>query len=140
MAIHDHQVVLTSRLTIGSATLTLEGQSATLTHSVDLADDTVWGDTYKQRLVALMDYQLSFEALNDYTDNELDEDLDALMGTNVATAYSPSSGAISVTNPEYQFTGAVSSLVKTYSLGQVAKVGGTVMLTTSAGVTRDVTP
>ena len=140
MAVNDHQVITRAALTIGSATLTLDGTSASLQHMVDLVEDQVWGDTFKQRLVGLQDYQLQFEAFNDYTDNELDEDLDALMGTSVAIAFKPSSVAIAVTNPEYQFTGAVSNLTKTYQHGQVAKVSGTIMLTTSAGVTRDVTP
>jgi hypothetical protein len=140
MAIHDHQVITAAYLTIGSATLTLDGQSVTISHSVDLVEDSVWGDTWKQRLISLQDYQLSFEALGDQTDDELNEDLDALMGTNVAVAFRASSGAIAVTNPEYQFTGAVSNLTKTFAHGQVVKISGTIMLTTSAGVTRDVTP
>ncbi len=82
---------------------------------------------------------MTFEAINDYTDNELDEDLDALMGTAVSIAFRPNSGTIAVTNPEYQFVGAISQLTKTFAFGQPPKVSGTVMLT-SGGITRDVTP
>lgn len=138
MAAHDHQVILAAYLTIGSATLTLDGQMATITHTVDLENDEVWGDSWKQRLISLQDYKLDFEVLQDETDNELNEDLDALMDTNVAVAFRASSAGISATNPEYQFTGAVQNLVKTFAHGKVAKITGSVVLTTSAGVTRDV--
>jgi hypothetical protein len=124
---------------MGAATLTLDGTSATLQHSCDLVEDTVWGDTFKQRLVSLQDYQASFEALIDYTDNELDEDLDSLMGTTFAFAFRPTSSATATTNPEYQFTGGISSLQKAFQLGQIAKVSGAVMLT-SGTLVRDVTP
>lgn len=139
MAAHDHIVVLNPALTLGAATLTLDGTSATLQHSCDLVEDTVWGDTFKQRLISLQDYQASFEALLDYTDNELDEDLDAIMGTSIAFAFKPVNDTIAATNPEYQFQGGVSNLQKTFALGQTAKVSGTVMLL-SGGITRDVTP
>jgi hypothetical protein len=139
MAAHDHQVILAAYLTIGSATLTLDGQSVTLTQSVDLVEDGVWGDTHKQRLVSLQDVQLQFEALQDNTDNELNEDLDAAVGTNVAVAFRASSASIGPDNPEYQFTAALSNLTKVFAHGQVAKISGTLMLTTSAGITRDVT-
>ena len=140
MAANDHQVITAGALTLGAATVTLDGVSMTWNNTVDAVEDTVWGDTYKQRLVGLGDYGGTFEAFNDHTDNELDEDLEALLRTSFAVAWKPNSGAISVTNPEYQFTGTLTALTKTYAHGQVPKVTGTLVLTTSAGVTRDVTP
>lgn len=140
MAAHDHQVIMAAYLTLGSAALTLDGVQATLTTSVEFDEDTVWGDLWKQRKISLGDVQLTFEAINDYTDNELDEDLDALIRTEIACALRPDSGAISATNPEYQFTGAVSTLQKTFQHGKVPRVSGTVMLTSGSGITRDVTP
>lgn len=140
MAAHDHHVITAALLTLGSVTVTLDGTTMQWNHSVDLVDSTVWGDTFKQKLISLQDYGGSFEANNDLTDNELDEDLDAAMATNVAVAWRPSSGAIAVTNPELQFTGAMSNLQKTLTHGQVYKVSANVQLTTSAGITRDVTP
>lgn len=135
-----HQTILAGALTIGSATVTLDGVSMTWNHTVNLVDDTVWGDTFEQALIGVQGYNGSFEAMSDNTDNELDEDLDALMATSVAVAWKASTAAISVTNPEFQFTGAISNLTKTYAHGQVAKVSGQIKLTTSATVTRDVTP
>ena len=133
-----HQVITAGALVIGTATVTLDGVSMTWSDSVDLPEDTVWGDTYKQRLIGLRDYSGSFEALGDNTDNELDEDLDAVLGTSVAITWRSSSGGIAATNPEFQFTGAISNLTKTFAHGQVYKVSGTIMQTTTAAVTRDV--
>lgn len=139
MAANDHQVILNALLTLGSATVTLDGTSITDVWSQELPEDTCFGDTFKQRKLSVQDQQLQFEAWNDYTDNELDEDLEALKGTAFAVAYRPSSGAIAVTNPEIQFTGALTNLQKTFQHGQIAKVSGSLMLT-SGTVTRDIAP
>ena len=77
---------------------------------------------------------------NDHADDALDEDMEALLATSFAVAWRASDGAIAVGNPEYQFTGSLSSLNKTYAMGQIAKISGTIMMTTTAAVTRDVTP
>ena len=137
MAAHDHTITLASYLTMGAATLTLDGTAFSIARSVDLPEDTVWGDTYKQRLIGVQDIQATFEALNDFTDNELDEDIDALMGTAFAVDFRPATGSPSATNPAAQFTGAISNLQKTYAHGQVAKISGTIMLT-SGTLTRAV--
>jgi hypothetical protein len=137
MAVHDHLVITGAKLTLGAATLSLDGVSMNWSRSVDLPEDTVWGDTFKQRLIGLQDYQGSFEALIDYTDDELDEDLDAIMGTAVAVAWNPVNTTNSATNPQIQFTGAISNLTKTIAHGQVAKVSGNIMLT-SGTITRAV--
>jgi len=135
-----HLVVLDGYLTLGGTSIHPDSLSFTVTHNVELVDDTVFGDNFKQKLIGIQDYQLSFEAENDHADDALDEDIEALIATNFAVAWRASDGAISTSNPEYQFTGALSSVAKTYAMGQIAKISGTISITTTAAVTRDVTP
>ena len=60
-------MITAGRLTLGAATVTLDGVTMTWNNTVEAVDDTVWGDTYKQRLIGLGDYGGSFEAINDHT-------------------------------------------------------------------------
>lgn len=133
-----HTVILNGYLSLGGTVISCDVVSMTITHSVDLPEDTAFCDSWKQRLIGVQDYQVAFEAYNDHTDNALDEDLDALMATHFAAAWRPTGDAISASNPEVQFTGAIGTLTKTYAHGAVAKVSGTIMQSTSAGITRDV--
>jgi hypothetical protein len=135
-----HTVITGGFLSLGGTDVSADTKSISASESAELQDDTCFADTWRQRLVGLRDYQLQAELHNDAVDDALDEDLEALLGTSFAVAWRYDDGAISTGNPEYQFTGAISSINKTVAVGEVNKVSLTIMLTTSAGVTRDVTP
>jgi hypothetical protein len=135
-----HIVTNNSYLSLGGTVVSTDSTSINPTQSAELQDDTCFGDTFHQRLVGLQDYQLQVELNNDYADDALDEDIEALLGTSFAVAWKPVATTISTSNPEYQFTGAISSINKTHAVGQITKISLTIMISTSAGVTRDVTP
>lgn len=131
-----HLVVLKGFLSMGGTNIHPDTLAFNTSHSVELVDDTVFGDTFKQRLIGLQDYQLSFEAENDHADDLLDEDIEALIGTSFSTIWRASDAAIGLGNPSYTFTGSFSTVNKTYAMGQIAKISGTILITTSATVTR----
>lgn len=135
-----HTVITGGYLSLGGTDVSGDTHSMTADETNDLPEDTAFGDTFKQRLIGLRDYQMSIEMYNDFADDALDEDLEALLGTSFAVAWRPDDGAISTSNPEYQFTGAISSISKGHSIGGVATVSLTIQQTTTASVTRDVTP
>lgn len=135
-----HIVVMDGFISMGGTNIHPDTLSFTVTHSTELVEDTVFADNFHQRLIGLQDYQVAFECENDHADDALDEDIEALIATNFAVAWRASDGAISTSNPEYQFTGSFSSITKTYAMGQIAKISGTIMMTTTASVTRDTTP
>ena len=135
-----HLVVLDGFISMGGTNFHPDTLSFSSSHSVELVEDTVFADNFHQRLVGLQDYQMTWEAENDHADDALDEDVEALIGTSFAVAWRASDGAIAVGNPEYQFTGSFSNVTKTYAMGQIAKISGTIMMTTTSAVTRDVTP
>ena len=135
-----HGVTTNAYLLLSATEVSTYLKSLQASETFDLPDDTCMGDTYKQRLVGVGDYQLSGEFNNDYVDNLLDEVIEGLKGTNFAVAWRPVNTTIAAGNPEYQFTGSFSSLVKKHTHGQPHGLTFTIMLTTSAGVTRDITP
>ena len=135
-----HTVVMDGYITMGGTNFHTDTMSFSSSHSVELVEDTVFGDNFHQRLIGLQDYQMSWEAENDHADDALDEDVEALIATNFAVAWRASDGAISTSNPEYQFTGSFSNVTKTYVMGQIAKISGAIAMTTTAAVTRDVAP
>lgn len=90
----------------------------------------------------LKSFSVELEFNNDFTDNELDEDLFALWDARTKFAIAirhNRTSAISATNPEYQFTGFIAS----WNPIQGAKgtlAGGTLRLANSTALVRDVTP
>lgn len=136
----SHLVTLNGYLSLGGTVVSTDTASMNTTHGVDLIDDNNFGDLWHQRVIGAQDFQMAFEASNDLVDDALDEDIEALIATNFAVAMRHDGGAISASNPEYQFTGSFSSIQKTFQWNTLAKISGTIMLTTSAGVTRDITP
>ena len=81
---------------------------------------------------------LSIEFHDDVADNDVDEELWALLGTVVAFTLKPVSGATSASNPEYQ--GSV--LVTSHSIGGAVGdlAGKSLSFPTSGAVVRDITP
>ena len=133
-----HQVANGSFISLGGTDMSSDGTSISDAHSTDLPEDTSFADTFKQRLIGLQDYQLSLEFNQNYVDDGLDEDLEALKATNFAVLWRPDDAVVGTGNPEYQFTGAISSMTKTHQLNNVMTVSVTIMNTTTATVTRAV--
>lgn len=133
-----HIVATDCYVSLGSAQSS-HGTSVSLNLGDDLPDDTCFGDSFHQCLNGLQTCEAEFEFNNDFADNDLDEDLESLRGTQFAVAIRPVNTTIAATNPEYQFTGAASSVERTFEVGEVGKVKVSVKLA-SGTFTRDVTP
>ena len=81
---------------------------------------------------------LSFEFHDNVADNDIDEELWALLGTVVAFTLKPVSGATSASNPEYQGSVLVTSHAIGGGVGELA--GKSLSFPTSGAVVRDITP
>jgi hypothetical protein len=114
-------------------------ESVTLSVTADSIELTGMGATAREYGAGLTDGSLSVTFFQDYTAAEVDVTLFSLVGAAAfACTVKPTSAAISVSNPEFQF----SALLTDYSpadasVGDAAKASATFQLTTA--VTRDVT-
>lgn len=81
---------------------------------------------------------LSFEFHDDVADNDMDEELWAILNTVVAFTLKPVAGTTGASNPEYQ--GSV--LVTSHSIGGAVGdlAGKSLSFPTSGAVVRDITP
>lgn len=114
-------------------------RSMTVSLSAAVVDDTNMGDTWEAKLGGRKSGTVTVEFSQDFAASQVDATLWAALGTVVAFTGKPTSGAISTTNPEYQF----SVLISDYSPidgshGDLATTSVTWPL--SGAVTRDVTP
>lgn len=92
------------KVTIGTTVLSSSIASVTLDITSDEVETTAFGSTYRTRIGGLKDASVSFDFHQDFGVGAVDAILFPLMGSTVAVKISPTSTAISATNPEYQFT------------------------------------
>jgi len=126
-------------LTVNSVNYSDHMKSAVLTFEVAEKDTTSHASGgWEEVKGGLKRGTLAVEFMDDVADNDIDEELFALLGTVVAYALRPTSDAISTANPEYQ--GSV--LITSHSIGGGVGDLATKSLTwpTSGAPTRDVTP
>lgn len=95
------------KVTIGTTVLSSSIASVTLDITSDEVETTAFGSTYRTRIGGLKDASVSFDFHQDFGVGAVDAILFPLMGSTVAVKVSPTSTAISATNPEYQFTALV---------------------------------
>lgn len=130
---------LTSQVvTLNSVDYSDHLKSATLTLDAAQLDTTDFASGgWTEAIGGLKSGTLSLEFMDDVADNDVDEEMFALLGTVVAFAIKATSGAISASNPEYQ--GSV--LVTGHSLGGAVGELAMKSLTfpTSGAITRDIT-
>ncbi len=88
-------------------------KSVTLNVEVDTQDSTTMGDSWRENTPGLKSGTLEVEWLDDFADGLIDDDLWALIGTNVAFEVRPTSSAVGTSNPKY--TGTVT--IKDHSVG-----------------------
>lgn len=81
---------------------------------------------------------LALEFMDDVADNDVDEELWALLGTVVTFAQRPTTGAISTSNPEYQGSVLITSHALGGTVGDLA--AKSLSFPTSGAIVRDVTP
>lgn len=114
-------------------------KSATLALDAAQLDTTDFASGgWTEAIGGLKSGTVTLEFMDDVADDDVDEELFALLGTVVAYTQKATSGAISTSNPEYQ----VNVLVTGHSIG--GSVGDlaskSLSFPTSGAVTRDVTP
>ena len=81
---------------------------------------------------------LSLEFMDDLADNDLDEELWAILGTVVTFTCKLVTGAISASNPEYQGSVLITGHSVGGTVGDLA--GKSLSFPTSGAVVRDITP
>jgi hypothetical protein len=115
-------------------------RGVTLEVNAELQDDTVMGDTTRSRTPGLLDWTLTVEYLQDFADNDIDEDLFALIGAAAfAIAVRPVNTTISASNPEYQGNAVLESYAPIQgTVGEMA--GFTAVFRAAGALVRDITP
>ena len=131
---------LTSQVcTINSVDYSDHLKSATLTLDAAQLDTTSFASGgWVQMIGGLKSGTLALEFMDDVADNDVDEELFALLGTVVTFTVKATNAAISASNPEYQ--GNV--LITSHSIGGAVGELATKSLSfpVSGAVVRDITP
>ena len=95
------------KITIGTTNLSSSINSVTLDITADEVETTAFGSTYRTRIGGLKDASVSLDFMQDFAAGSVDALLFPLMGSTVAVKIAPTSGTVTATNPEYQFTALV---------------------------------
>lgn len=99
----DYQIEIESTDFTGSLA------AATLEISADEQETTAFGADYRTRLAGLKDASLTLDWHQDFGASSVDATLFPLLGSAVAFTITPTSDAISATNPSYSGTAIVTS-------------------------------
>jgi len=135
------KVFTNSFLSINGVEISSAIKSCTMPLAIAALDATTMGSAATViNEPGLKNFSMSFDFLDDFTDNEINEDFHALWDgrTKFAVAWRPENTTIGTGNPEYQFTGFFTSLPNGGMVGTLA--GGTCTLANSSALVRDVTP
>jgi hypothetical protein len=113
--------------------------SVTITTDVAEVATTAFGGSAVTRVGGLRDNSVQLEFHQDYAASNLESIVYPLIGTVAAITVKPTSGAISDTNPEYQFNALISSWTPVAgAVGDLATVSVTWQI--SGAITKDITP
>ena len=88
------------QVTVNSVDLTDHVTSVTFASTAAELDTTAMGDSNVTRIGGLQDGSVSIEFLQDFDSGETYATLDALLGTVTTVEVTPTSGALSATNPK----------------------------------------
>lgn len=94
-------------ISIGGTDFSASINSVTLDVSVEEQETTAFGDTSRTRIGGLKDGSVSLDWHQDFGSASVDETLWPLLGTTVEIIITPTSGAVSATNPSYTFDALV---------------------------------
>lgn len=90
------------KVTINAVNWSAMARQVTLPFEAEELDSTTFGTSgWRGRIAGLKDGSIDVEFLNDFTAAGLDEVLWGLFGTVVAVTVSPTSAAVSTSNPSY---------------------------------------
>ena len=97
----DYQILL------GTDDFSSSIAAVTLEVSADEQETTAFGDTFRTRIAGLKDASISLDFHQDFGADSVDATLWPLLGSTVAFTITPTSGAVSATNPSYTGTALV---------------------------------
>lgn len=131
---------LTSQVcTLNSVDYSDHLKAATLTTDAVNLDSTDFASGgWTEAFGGLKSGTLALEFMDDVADNDVDEELWALLGTVVTFTLKAATGAISASNPEYTGSVLVTSHSLGGSVGDLAKKS--LSFPVSGTITRDITP
>jgi hypothetical protein len=139
------RIVLTDvAVVIGAVDLSDHVASVTLGSTYDVLDTTAFAGgnvpaAARERIAGLVDNSLTLEFHQDFAAGEVEATIYPLLGTLAAVRISPTTGAISATNPEYQFDALISDWTPLNgAVGELATASVTWPI--SGPITKDVTP
>lgn len=134
------QFALTAQVvTLNSVDYSDHLKQATLTVDAAQLDTTDFASAgWTEVIGGLKSGSLALNFMDDVADNDVDEELWALLGTNVAFTLKPVSGTTGASNPEYQGNVLVTSHSIGGSVGDLASKSLTFPI--SGVITRDITP
>jgi hypothetical protein len=95
------------KITIGTTVISDDIASVTLDITADEVETTAFGSTYRSRIGGLKDASVSLDFHQDFGAGSVDALLFPLLGSTVAVKIAPTTGTVTATNPEYQFTALV---------------------------------
>jgi hypothetical protein len=139
------RLVLTNvEVTVGGVSLADHIASVTLGSTYDVLETTAFKGgnvpaAAKTRIAGLVDNSVTLEFHQDFAAGSVNATIYPLLGTEVAVKIQPVNGAISATNPEYQFNAVVSEWTALNgAVGELATASVTWPIT--GAVVQDVTP
>src|SRR4051812_10105609 len=115
--------MLASSISLGGNEMASHLMSLQATHTQADLDDTVFADTFKNRIGGLQDYQMTLGLFDELADNDLDEIMFAIWSSNstaILWRYLQSATESAV-NPEYGFTAILTSDQVGGGVGEEAK-------------------
>jgi hypothetical protein len=139
------RLVLTNvEVTIAGVSLSDHVASVTLGSTYDVLDTTAFGggnvpQAARDRIAGLVDNSVTLEFHQDFAAGDVEATIYPLLGTVAAIKIQPVNGAISATNPEYQFNALISEWTPLNgAVGELATASVTWPI--SGQITKDVTP
>ena len=139
------RLVLTNvEVTIAGVSLSDHIASVTLGSTYDVLDTTAFGggnvpQAARDRIAGLVDNSVTLEFHQDFAAGEVEATIYPLLGTVAAVRVQPVNGAISASNPEYQFNALISEWTPLNgAVGELATASVTWPI--SGPVVKDVTP
>jgi hypothetical protein len=94
------------KITVGTANLSTSLASVTLDITSDEVETTAFGSAggYRTRIGGLKDASVSLDFHQDFGAGSIDSLLFPLLGSTVAVKIAPTSGTVTATNPQYEFS------------------------------------
>lgn len=139
------RIVLTDvAVVIGAVDLSDHVASVTLSTTYDVLETTAFAGgnvpaAAKTRIAGLADNSVTLEFHQDFAAGEVEASIYPLLGTAAAVTISPTTGAVSASNPQYQFDALISEWTPLNgAVGELATASVTWPI--SGAIVKDVTP